>query len=101
MEFQKGGRFEDNRRPKHSTCTQHKRAESQETAVERREIGSSTGRALEQQELLFEEEVFSDHSSGAPWPPKLRESDAEMSKKDENVLHGQVMVDSLLQFTRL
>jgi hypothetical protein len=59
-------------------------------------LGALRDKRFEQQELLFEEEVFSDHSLDATWAHKLGDANKTMRNQDEDALHEYAILAAVL-----
>ena len=92
MKLQERSWLHPPRGPEQSARMHQERAEPHDAAFERSQMRSPARRAFDQQELLFEKEVFSDDGTDATWAKEFGNNNKTMHDKDEEAFHEYAIV---------
>jgi hypothetical protein len=75
-----------------ASWTEEERPESAEQPVAPRQVGRAPATTAQDDQLLFEQEILSDHRSHATGATQLRRRDGQLKQGEQEVLHARVSV---------
>ena len=87
MEAEQSGGFEEHRRAEKTTRTEKASPEPEEKTVERTEVGGSSVGPLQEQELMFEEQVLGEQGPSAATPEELGRPKKQVQEQGDDLFH--------------
>jgi hypothetical protein len=91
VKAQEGRRFQNDGGTDEPGRPQEQSAPTGDDAIREAEIGSALARAIEDQQLMFDEEGLSKYGTDAPRTGKSDEGCDEMDEKDDEIAHFRIL----------